>query len=541
MSDFFAMFASSSMIAWWQGNGQINNLQAGYVCRLTTWAMRAESSRPFSPLSASLISSSSRVAREPGSHRFSTLCAPSTILIRTTKTDTAQAAYDLSKLHLQGVDGLYDYSRSGNPVAHSFVTGNDLYGGSNRLLTYIKEHNGITTHTLIPQSREFQPFLVNDSRVRMVLLESPTNHFCNQDSSPTSFCHQQYWNGLAPFECFLLTRGIKTLSLRLDRQQASAIRIAKYLDHLGFSFEPVTEIERKIVSSARLWGISVSFGCVNSLISMPCLMSPTRLFGNPTTLLSARERSSIRRHAVVYGKRAIAAAVNNAATAWSNQQPIKYRDCNRQTLKRRRTTRGLSTITRSARQISDQLEKSSLIQAAHAFLYLFMNLATKKTGVLKSSRFDRLYRSEQAGIVGIILSLLGSAYCILDEIEELTTPLETHQELAITKEYDPTRPCQILAANCGLETKLTGAGGGCAITLIPDAYETEIGVSGIGILNNLNHHHQLEESIKKIYLASDLSDLSRSLSYPTKLLDRQPLINGAYPDPPRQEPFWSFA
>jgi cystathionine beta-lyase/cystathionine gamma-synthase len=32
-------------------------------------------------------------------------------------------------------------------------------------------------------------------------------------------------------------------------------------------------LSEDIVAKARLWGISVSFGCVNSLISMPCLMS----------------------------------------------------------------------------------------------------------------------------------------------------------------------------------------------------------------------------------------------------------------------------
>ncbi|KAJ2418648.1 cystathionine beta-lyase, partial [Coemansia sp. RSA 2522] len=31
-------------------------------------------------------------------------------------------------------------------------------------------------------------------------------------------------------------------------------------------------LSERIVESARLWGISVSFGCVNSLISMPCKM-----------------------------------------------------------------------------------------------------------------------------------------------------------------------------------------------------------------------------------------------------------------------------
>lgn len=32
-------------------------------------------------------------------------------------------------------------------------------------------------------------------------------------------------------------------------------------------------ISERIVENTRLWGISVSFGCVNSLISMPCRMS----------------------------------------------------------------------------------------------------------------------------------------------------------------------------------------------------------------------------------------------------------------------------
>lgn len=108
-------------------------------------------------------------------------------------------------------------------------------------------------------------------------------------------------SGLAPFDSFLLLRGLKTLSLRMDRQMATANIVANYLDALGFlvhypglknhalrdvhwkqatgagavlSF--VTDdkaLSERIVGSARLWGISVSFGAVNSLISMPCLMS----------------------------------------------------------------------------------------------------------------------------------------------------------------------------------------------------------------------------------------------------------------------------
>lgn len=59
----------------------------------------------------------------------------------------------------------------------SIIAGNDLYGGSNRLLTYLKAHNGITVHhvpTTEPSS--LLPILTNkEERVAMVLLESPTN------------------------------------------------------------------------------------------------------------------------------------------------------------------------------------------------------------------------------------------------------------------------------------------------------------------------------------------------------------------------------
>lgn len=87
----------------------------------------------------------------------------------------------------------------------------------------------------------------------------------------------------------------------MDRQQSTSQLVAEYLDRLGFhvnypglpghpgrevhariadgngavlSFETGSKsLSEKIVAGTRLWGISVSFGCVNSLISMPCVMS----------------------------------------------------------------------------------------------------------------------------------------------------------------------------------------------------------------------------------------------------------------------------
>ena len=108
-------------------------------------------------------------------------------------------------------------------------------------------------------------------------------------------------SGLAPFDSFLLLRGVKTISLRMDRQMATTQLVATYLDNLGFlvhypglKSHPQYEthwkqatgagavlsfvtgdkaLSERIVGGTRLWGISVSFGAVNSLISMPCLMS----------------------------------------------------------------------------------------------------------------------------------------------------------------------------------------------------------------------------------------------------------------------------
>jgi len=109
--------------------------------------------------------------------------------------------------------------------------------------------------------------------------------------------------GLAPFDSFLLLRGMKTLSLRLDRQQSNARKIAEWLDaqpavervyYPGLADERqlrihraqasgdgavlsfVTgdaELSRAIVEATKLFNITVSFGGVNSTISLPNYMS----------------------------------------------------------------------------------------------------------------------------------------------------------------------------------------------------------------------------------------------------------------------------
>ncbi|KAL0574237.1 cystathionine beta-lyase [Marasmius crinis-equi] len=339
-------------------------------------------------------------SRKP--YKFSTLCA-------TVENPDQKDQYGSSSVPIyqtatfKGVGGEYDYSRSGNPTrshlehhiakissaGHAFavssgmaaldvilrllkpgdevIAGDDLYGGTNRLLAYLRTHGGVTVHhvdTTDPSS--ITPY-INPTKTAMVLLESPTNPLlkvadlaliskevkerapdaivvvdntmmspylqrplehgtdivydsatkylsghhdlmagvitCNRDdiAKKIAFTINAAGNALTPFDSFLLLRGVKTLAVRLDRQQATASLVATYLHSLGFkvhypglpshpgrevhqriadgngavlSFETGNkELSERIVGGTRLWGISVSFGCVNSLISMPCVMS----------------------------------------------------------------------------------------------------------------------------------------------------------------------------------------------------------------------------------------------------------------------------
>lgn len=246
------------------------------------------------------------------------------------------------------------------------VTGDDLYGGTNRLLKYLSTYNDIIVHhvdTTNPESVR----RVLGPKTAMVLLETPTNPLIKIVDIPTvaNLAHEanpkaivavdntmlspllqnplelgadivyesgtKYLSGhhdlmagviavndnalgerlyftinasgcgLSPFESFLLMRGIKTLKVRMEQQQSNAQQIAEFLESSGFklrypglrshpqhdlhnsmargagavlSFETGSvEVSERIVEAAKLWAISVSFGCVNSLISMPCRMS----------------------------------------------------------------------------------------------------------------------------------------------------------------------------------------------------------------------------------------------------------------------------
>lgn len=296
----------------------------------------------------------------------------------------------------------FDYSRSGNPTrsvlenqlanlesaqyAFTFNTGiaainavtqllnqgdhiifgNDIYGGTHRLLTQLVSARGIQTTQI--DTTDIQAFknaitpatklvlietpsnplllitdiqqladLLHEKKIKLavdntllspwlqqplqlgadIVIHSATKHLAGhsdltagvvavndgQIAEKIAFIQNATGCALAPFPAWLLLRGIKTLGLRLERQQATATIIADFLSsksaikqvyYPGLSNHPNYDLHQKqaqgpgtvisfttgnieksqhIVAQTKLCKISVSFGSLVSLISLPYHMS----------------------------------------------------------------------------------------------------------------------------------------------------------------------------------------------------------------------------------------------------------------------------
>ena len=264
-------------------------------------------------------------------------------------------------------------------VGDEILADSDLYGGTCRLFTRILERSGIGTSYADAGNLESFAAKITP-RTRLIYVESPTNpllrvidlraiaelaHASNAllvvDNSLMSPYLQQplslgadivlhsatkflcghadvtggvvvvrdaklaediYYlqnaegNALAPFDCFLLQRGLKTLKLRVDAQQRNALAIAEFLAgdprvervfYPGLKSDPGYTLQhrqasgagsvlsfttrsvaaaRAVAEQARMFQICVSFGSLHSTISLPGSMSHASV---PPEIAASRE------------------------------------------------------------------------------------------------------------------------------------------------------------------------------------------------------------------------------------------------------------
>ncbi|MBL9148839.1 MAG: aminotransferase class V-fold PLP-dependent enzyme [Phycisphaerae bacterium] len=138
-----------------------------------------------------------------------------------------------------------------------------------------------------------------------------------------AFHHNAEGAVLGPFDAWLLLRGMRTLGVRLDRQAASAARVAEVLSalpgatrvrHLSLADHPdrarhqrqasgagvlvafeTGNVERSValVESLKRFAIAVSFGSIASTASLPCRMSHASIPAAERTLPEDLIRLSI--------------------------------------------------------------------------------------------------------------------------------------------------------------------------------------------------------------------------------------------------------
>jgi len=312
--------------------------------------------------------------------------------------------YQTATFELPGVleGGEFDYTRSGNPTremletqmadlegAHrSFaftsgmlalatamrlvpagghiVTGDDIYGGTSRLLANVAPDSGVSVsnvdmcnldavrNAITPQTklvwmesptnprmqvidiasiarmaRDAGAISMVDNSIMAPVFQQPLALGC--DISMTSatkfiaghsdvtagilsvaseelakkiyFLQNSEGGGLAPFDCWLCLRGLKTMALRMEKQQANCLAMATWLErhpavkkvhyaglpsHAGYalhsqqargggslvSFETGNvDLSRALSEHLKLFKVTVSFGSTSSLVSLPCFMS----------------------------------------------------------------------------------------------------------------------------------------------------------------------------------------------------------------------------------------------------------------------------
>jgi cystathionine beta-lyase/cystathionine gamma-synthase len=124
-----------------------------------------------------------------------------------------------------------------------------------------------------------------------------------EDAEKIYFIQRSAGAGLSPMDCFLVSRGVKTLAVRMERHNSNGLAIAKYLEAHGkvkkviypglpshpchdlatrqqsgfggmISFEVGSlEAAKQVLNHTKLCSLAESLGGVESMISLPALMT----------------------------------------------------------------------------------------------------------------------------------------------------------------------------------------------------------------------------------------------------------------------------
>lgn len=302
-------------------------------------------------------------AGEFGEYDYTRSGNPTRTLLEQQLADLEDAAHACA--FASGMAALTALTRIVKP-GEEIIAGDDLYGGTVRLLDRLASHHKVSVRYVDTTDVDALRKAVTN-RTRLILIETPSNPLfrisdINQlssiaraagaylavDNSMLSpvlqrplnygadivvhsatkflcghsdvtagalitndtalykqFAFQQNAEGagLSPFESWLLLRGLKTLALRVERQNSSAEKIAHFLQtraevtrvfYPGLADHPGRDIHKfqsngngavvsfttgndklsaAVAESTRLFKIAVSFGSVGSTISLPYRMS----------------------------------------------------------------------------------------------------------------------------------------------------------------------------------------------------------------------------------------------------------------------------